>query len=236
MAKEWFIRQGGKSFGPYRSDKLKLLASEGRIESTAQVANDKSGPWHPVTRLTSLKLKNQAATNVMPELPPQIPEPAPPFVPEAITSNATQNISRGEEELWKGRPSQITNIKSYIMCALFCWLIVPIFVAIWRYLVVNSIRYELTNQRFRVSWGVLSRHMNELELYRVKDIGFSQTFFQRLTGLATISITSSDSSTPYTSIESIPATRAKMVRERLRTVVEELRDRKRVREVDYASH
>jgi hypothetical protein len=47
-------------------------------------------------------------------------------------------------------------------------------------------------------------------------------------------MSSSDTSTPQTSIESIPAGKAKELREEIRNLVEELRDRKRVREIDYA--
>jgi membrane protein YdbS with pleckstrin-like domain len=53
-------------------------------------------------------------------------------------------------------------------------------------------------------------------------------------GLGTVSMSSSDTSTPQSSIESISASKAKELREEIRNLVEELRDRKRVREIDYA--
>jgi len=93
--------------------------------------------------------------------------------------------------------------------------------------------YELTTQRFKVSHGVLSRHTDELELYRVKDTTFTQNLFQRIFGLATVHMKTSDPSTPMVSIHSIVASQAKSLREQIRTLTEELRDRKRVREVDF---
>ena len=141
---------------------------------------------------------------------------------------------RAETQVWAGRPSQIVNLGGFIACPLFCWLIIPIFVAIWRYLLVRTMRYELTTQRFRVTHGVLARRTDELELYRVKDTAFSQTLFQRMFGLGTIAMATSDESTPLAIIACIPASRAKALREEIRNIVEDLRDRKRVREIDYA--
>lgn len=230
MPKDWFVRQDGKIFGPFPSDRLKTMASEGRIDITSEVANENNGPWHPVMKLKGLTFPSANAIPVSPEMPPPRPQafsnPAPLPIPKSNSSH--------EQDIWTGRPSQITNIKTFILCGLFFWLVIPIFVALWRYLVVQTIRYELTTQRFRVSWGVLSRNTQELELYRVKDTAFAQSFFQRLFSLATVSMTSSDSSTPYTAIESISASEAKELREKLRTMVEDVRDRKRVREIDYA--
>lgn len=141
---------------------------------------------------------------------------------------------RTETQVWTGRPSQVANLGAFVWCGLLLWLVIPIFVAIWRYLLVRTMRYELTTQRFRFSHGVLSRRTDELELYRVKDSEFSQTLFQRLFGLGTIAMATSDESSPLAIIESIPASHAKELREQIRNLVEDLRDRKRVREIDYA--
>ena len=38
-----------------------------------------------------------------------------------------------------------------------------------RYLETRFTRFEITSERIRITTGVLSRRMEELELYRVKD-------------------------------------------------------------------
>ena len=230
MAKNWYVLQDGRVLGPYSSEKLKSMASEGRVKSTSEVGNDRSGPWHPVAKLKGLTFPVEISSSRDADVPPSIHR----AIAEPVASTSTSQKHNHERDVWTGRPSQITNLKTFILCGLFCWLIIPIFVAIWRYLVVRTIRYELTSQRFRVSWGVLSRNTEELELYRVKDTSFSQSFFQLIFGLGTVSMSSSDTSTPQTSIESISASKAKELREEIRNLVEELRDRKRVREIDYA--
>ncbi|MBX3463225.1 MAG: PH domain-containing protein [Planctomycetes bacterium] len=154
--------------------------------------------------------------------------------PARAARTTEQPPARTETTIWTGRPSQIANLGVFVWCGLLCWLVVPILVALWRYLLVRTLRYELSSQRFRVTSGVLSRRTDDLELFRVKDTAFTQTLFQRLFGLGTIAMATSDESSPRISIESIPAGQGKELREQIRNLVEDLRDRKRVREVDYA--
>lgn len=236
MAKNWYLRQDGKTFGPLTSEKLKTLASDGRMRPDGEVANDTNGPWHSASKLRGLVFATPV--RVQRETPPPIRyeqrdafESNPPAV--AVPSSKPSLSTKIESDVWIGRPSQVTNLKTFILCGLFFWLVIPIFVAMWRYLTVQTIRYELTTQRFRRSYGVLSKRTDDLELYRIKDTAFSQTLFQRLFGLGTVTMRSSDSSDPVAYIDSIPVNSAKDLRENIRTFVEELRDRKRVREVDF---
>lgn len=235
MARDWYIAQNDKTYGPYSSSRLKELAASGKLSADARVANSSDGPWHAASSVKGL--------GIPPEPAPPTPVPAPPaktpLQPAFIAPQtpAAQHqpaaLTATEQPVWSGRPSQITNIKTFILCGLFFWLVVPIFVAAWRWLVLRCMTYELTTQRFRTSHGVISRYTDELELYRVKDTTFTQDVFQRIFGLATVNMNTSDPSTPSVSIHSIGASQAKSLREQIRTLTEELRDRKRVREVDY---
>ena len=119
------------------------------------------------------------------------------------------------------------NLHLYILCGLFCWLIVPIFIALWKWILVRSRTYEVTSQRLRLREGVFSKRTDEMELYRVKDTTLVEPFWQRLFGLGTIEITTNDATTPLVKIESIAG--AKELREDLRRHIETCRDRKRVR-------
>ena len=136
-----------------------------------------------------------------------------------------------EKEIWKGSPSQWTNFGTYVFCILFCWLIIPIFIALWRFLVVKTWKIEITDQRLIEEKGVLSKTTDELELYRVKDIRLDQPFFLRLVGLSNIIMATSDRSH---SVVKIPAIKdGKNLREQLRVAVDARRDKKRVRETDF---
>jgi uncharacterized membrane protein YdbT with pleckstrin-like domain len=137
-----------------------------------------------------------------------------------------------EKVIWKGRPSQWTNFGTYVLCFLFCWLVIPIFIALWRFLIVKTWKIEITDQRLVEEKGVLSKKTDELELFRVKDIRLDQPFLLRLVGrLSNIILVTSDKTN---SIVRIPAIKdGKDIREKLRVAIDERRDKKRVRETDF---
>jgi uncharacterized membrane protein YdbT with pleckstrin-like domain len=144
----------------------------------------------------------------------------------------TQSEQQGERIVWVGRPSQLVNLRAFILGGLFFWLIVPAIVAVWRWLQIRCTQYELTNERLRVTSGVLSRRTDDLELYRVKDTSFDQPFILRVFSKANINLVTSDSNSPASEILCIPAGKASQLREKIRRSVESLRASKRVREID----
>ena len=137
-----------------------------------------------------------------------------------------------EQTVWEGHPSHVKDLGFHIVCGLFCWLIFPLGFMLWRYLSTRFRHYELTNERLRLTRGVLSKRMDELELYRVKDSSIDQPFFLRLFKLANVVIRTSDVSTPRITLQAVPDAQA--IRESLRGCVEKMRDKKRVREVDFS--
>jgi uncharacterized membrane protein YdbT with pleckstrin-like domain len=146
-----------------------------------------------------------------------------------MDENATPNTtdSTSEQVIWAGSSSQVKNLHIYILCALFCWLIIPIFYALVKWIQLRSRYYEITTQRVRIRQGVFSKRTDELELYRVKDSTVLEPFWQRLFGLGNIVITTNDTTSPTLTLEALPE--AAQTREQLRAAVEQCRDRKRVR-------
>jgi uncharacterized membrane protein YdbT with pleckstrin-like domain len=131
-----------------------------------------------------------------------------------------------EREVWRGAPSQWQNLGWWIACV----LVLPIPFALWRWLVVRNTRYVLTDQRLKSSRGVFNRVTDDLELYRIKDTRFEQSFWQRLVGIGDIELSTSDATTPLVRIANLKD--ADSVRDTLRGLVEKRRDAKRVRELD----
>jgi uncharacterized membrane protein YdbT with pleckstrin-like domain len=138
-----------------------------------------------------------------------------------------------EQTIWEGHPSQLGNLGVYLLCLLLVWLLLPLFYALWRALVLRCIDYRFTSHRFTIEQGVFARRMDELELYRVKDIVFEQSLLQRLFGIADLVFVTSDRTRPTVRASGLREARA--LRERLRLHVEQLRDAKGIREVDLAS-
>jgi uncharacterized membrane protein YdbT with pleckstrin-like domain len=135
-----------------------------------------------------------------------------------------------EEMVWRGTSSQWKNLGLYIGCALFCWLIVPIFIALARYLQTKNKVYELTSERLKITQGVFSKVTDTLELYRVKDLETRQPFLYRLVGIENVQINTSDLTTPFVFVEAIPS--EVKFGDKLRNQVESVRMQKRVREID----
>jgi uncharacterized membrane protein YdbT with pleckstrin-like domain len=135
-----------------------------------------------------------------------------------------------ERELWRGTPSQLVNLGWYILWLLLFWLVIPLFILLWQWLVIRNTVYELTSERLKLRRGVLNKHLDEVELYRVRDYKLEQPFFQRLFGLGNIVLQTSDRSHPSVRLRAIRD--GEQLYERVRAAVEECRARKGVRELD----
>ena len=135
-----------------------------------------------------------------------------------------------EEVVWSDSPSQVLNIPTFVVCGLLCWLVVPIFIGVWKWLVLKNTRYELTTERLRVRRGVLNKELEELELYRVRDYRLEQPFILRMFSLGTITINTTDVTQPIVILHGVRD--SEHVREQIRNHVEQCRTAKRVRALD----
>lgn len=57
-------------------------------------------------------------------------------------------------------------------------------------------KYSLTPSRLFIQTGFLTSREDEIRLYRIKDISYSQSLTERIAGTGTLHIVSSDASTP----------------------------------------
>ena len=127
--------------------------------------------------------------------------------------------------VWNGSPSQLTNIKTYI---LFFWtIILPLIV----YLRTRFTIYELTEERFREKTGILSQKIEELELYRVRDYTVEKPFIMRLFGLGNLILITSDKTNPKIYLYAIR--NVESVRDLFRKNVEATRKKTGTKEVDF---
>ena len=136
-----------------------------------------------------------------------------------------------EREVWFGSPSQVVNLGTFVLMGLFFWLVIPLFIILWKWLVIKTTKYEVTTQRVTTRHGVFNKETEELELYRVRDYRLEQPFFLRIFSLGNIILQTSDKSHPDMVLRAIP--NAERLREELRTHVEACRLAKRVREIDF---
>ncbi len=156
----------------------------------------------------------------------------------------------GENVVWSGTPSQKTNLGIFVLCAvvaivlivsaakvdgamhmpLLAALLLPAGIAGWYWLSTSSMVYTLTDQRMKIRRGVFNRVTDDIELYRVKDSHFTQPFVQRLLGIGTITLRTTDDSSPHVVLAGM--NEPEPLWERIRALVEARRDAKGVREID----
>ena len=95
--------------------------------------------------------------------------------------------------------------------------------------------YELTEDRLILRKGIFVKSVDEIELYRVKDVRMDFTLINQWAGIGTISIDSSDETTREGALVMPYIDRAAERREELRRLVDAARQKRRVRELDVAS-
>lgn len=87
-------------------------------------------------------------------------------------------------------------------------------------------RYRLTDDKLIVSTGLLSINEEEIRLYRIMDVTLKRSLGERLWGLGTIHICSSDKTTPEIDIKRVR--QSSDVKEMLSDMVEAARKKNRV--------
>lgn len=133
----------------------------------------------------------------------------------------------GDEKLiWSGRPSQVVNLLWFLSCV----LVIPIPVALWKWLVVKTTAYELTTERLVYRYGVLNRSVEQIELYRVRDFRVDQPLWLRIFSRANVVMQTADQGNPVFTLRAIAE--AEPVMEKLRAQVEACRVKKGVRDLD----
>lgn len=91
--------------------------------------------------------------------------------------------------------------------------------------------YSLSNDRLFVKSGLLSTREDEVRLYRILDISLKRTLLQRIFGLSTIELHTSDKTLGNFNLVNIK--KGYDVKETLSQLVEEVRTEKRVTNREY---
>ena len=95
-----------------------------------------------------------------------------------------------EIEIWSEKASMLDFFVNpiqwiYTICTLGIYFLIV-------YLSRLNTRYTLTDERLKITSGLLTKKVDEIELFRIKDTKVTQTFLNRLVGIGTISVISSD--------------------------------------------
>ncbi len=132
-----------------------------------------------------------------------------------------------EEVFFEGRPPLVATLGGLLLAivTLGLWLI-PQW---WR---SRGCLYRITSRRIVVETGVLSKRLEQIDLYRINDYTVERPFSQRLLGTGNIMLKSMDKSTPELYLRNLK-TDVVALYERLRSATEADKTRRGARVVDY---
>ena len=151
------------------------------------------------------------------------------------TNSRSSNVSSGEQTLDEFRGSttrwifgSFSGWLTLLLCVVGIGLVI-IFMKWWGNI---STRYEITTQRLKIKTGIFIKRIDEIELYRIRDVRVDFSLLNQITGIGYITILSSDPTSKARDfiMKCIPDAIER--RESLRTLVDQARQRRQVREVD----
>jgi uncharacterized membrane protein YdbT with pleckstrin-like domain len=93
-------------------------------------------------------------------------------------------------------------------------------------------KYEVTPERLIIRRGIIFKSIDEIELYRIKDVRIDFSLINQMAGIGTLTVSSSDETTRAGDLVIPHIDRAQARREHLRRLVDTARQKRRVREID----
>jgi uncharacterized membrane protein YdbT with pleckstrin-like domain len=117
---------------------------------------------------------------------------------------------------------------------LLCLVGVGLLIVLVKWIENVSTTYELTGDRLIIRSGIFSKSIDEIELYRIKDIRMIYSLIGGWAGIGTLILTSSDETTRDAPLVIRDIADAQRRRETLRDLVDKARRKRGVRELDVA--
>jgi uncharacterized membrane protein YdbT with pleckstrin-like domain len=144
-----------------------------------------------------------------------MPTPAPP------------TVDQPEETLFAGHPALVPSVGALLLTVLTVGLY--LLVRLW---VRLGLRYQVTTRRVVVESGVLSKRLEQVDLYRVTDYQVERPLGQRLLGTGNLVLLTVDRTNPRVVLGELK-TDVLALYEAVRAATEADRARRGVRVVDY---
>jgi uncharacterized membrane protein YdbT with pleckstrin-like domain len=105
-------------------------------------------------------------------------------------------------------------------------------IVVWKWFESMAASYSVAEDRLIVRRGIFMKSIDEVELYRVKDVRLDFSLVNQWAGIGTLCIGSSDETTRGGPMVIRHVEDAERRREALRDLVEAARQKRRVREID----
>lgn len=135
--------------------------------------------------------------------------------------------NQDEAVLFEGRPAVLPHLGAWLLAILTVGL-----AAIYYWLRTLNKHYRVTTQRIIVEHGLLSKRMEQTDLYRIVDFVVERPFLQRLVGTGNLVVKTLDGNHRTLSLYGLSVD-AKELYERLRKATDIEKRKHNVRVVDY---
>ena len=109
-----------------------------------------------------------------------------------------------------------------------------VLIVLWKWIQNMSAKFEITPERLIVRKGIIFKSIDEIELYRIKDVRMDFSLLNQWAGIGTVCLSSSDETTRIGELVMRHIEKAQPRREELRRLVDAARQRRGVREIDMA--
>lgn len=120
----------------------------------------------------------------------------------------SESLLQGEVVVFQGRPDWRAwpglTIAGFVLAPVLVGLVILVVLAIRK----RSIAFKITNRRIEIQHGWLSRQIDTVELWRVKDLEFRQNLLDRLAGASRIVVIAHDDRSPVLELRGLPPDRS----------------------------
>jgi uncharacterized membrane protein YdbT with pleckstrin-like domain len=152
---------------------------------------------------------------------PTPPGSATPGTPAAAPADVPEQL------LFEGHPAVVPGVGAVLVAIVTLGLALIVY-----WFRARGTHYRITSQRIVIDYGIFSKRLEQVDLYRIRDYTVERPFGQRLLGTGNILIEAMDSSTPVVRIHGLRADVVELY-ERLRVATEAGRRARGVRLIDY---
>ena len=144
-----------------------------------------------------------------------------------MTDPQTPSISdEPESVIFVGHPAALPSIGHWLLAIVTLGIL-----ALWYWARARSVRYRVTTQRVIVESGLLSKRLDQIDLYRIHDYVVERPIGQRLAGTGNLVLQTVDRTTPSIRLAGL-STDVVQLYERLRKATESEKRRRGVRVLD----
>jgi uncharacterized membrane protein YdbT with pleckstrin-like domain len=138
----------------------------------------------------------------------------------------TPSPAAPEEMLFEGRPATIPGLGALLLAILTLGI-----AALYFWLKSRGVSYKVTSRRVIIERGVLSKRLEQVDAYRIRDFVVERPIGQRLMGTGNIQLLTADPTTPSVELHALK-TDVVALYEKLRAAADADRMRRGVRVVD----